>query len=139
MAEGPPEKADERSFSDLTVELIEQTAALAGERISAPIRSATSTAARLLALAALAIATAVVGLVFVGIAVGLLVGRAPEASRWWICLLVALGFFLTAGAIGLVGFRRKASSKSLPPDSQDRPPSLSPSESRDGLQGGGCE
>jgi len=111
MAEERPERAEAQSFSDLTVELVEQAAALAGERISAPIRAAGSAAARMLIFASLAIAAAAVGLAFLGIGVGLLVGAAPEASRWWICLLIALGFFVTAAAVGLIGFRRRSEAK----------------------------
>jgi len=111
MSEEGSEPTEPRSFSDLTVELIEQAAALAGERVSAPIRAAGSTAARLVLLAALTAAAAVVGVVFVGIAVSLLVGMAPEASRWWICLLIAAGFFLIAAAIGALGLRRKPTAK----------------------------
>ena len=105
------EKEEGQSFSDLTVELIEQTAALAGERLSAPIRSASSVAARWVICALCVGAVLIVALVFVGIAVGLLVGMAPEASRWWTCLLAALGFLLLGALIALIGFRRRPPAK----------------------------
>ncbi|MBM3497203.1 MAG: hypothetical protein FJX74_00910 [Armatimonadetes bacterium] len=108
MTDEGPARAGERSFSDLTVELIEQAAALAGERLSAPIRSASSTAVRMLIVAGLLLAAAGVGLVFLGVAVGLLVGRAPAESQWWVCLLVAAGFFVAAAVTGWLGFRRKS-------------------------------
>jgi hypothetical protein len=111
MADESPERADERAFSSLTVELIEQSAALAGERISAPIRSAGSVAARWVICALCVGATLIVALVFVGIAVGLLIGMAPETSRWWICLLVALGFLLLGALIAWIGFRRRPPAK----------------------------
>jgi len=107
MAGETPEKGDRPSFSDLTVELIEQAAALAGERAGAPIRAAGSAAARALICAACVAAALALGAVFLGVSVGLLVRTAPEPLRWWICLLIALGFFLLGAAIALVGFRRK--------------------------------
>jgi protein-S-isoprenylcysteine O-methyltransferase Ste14 len=107
MAEEPPGKADRPSFSELTIELIEQAAALAGERAAAPIRAAGSAAARGLTYAACAAVVFALGAVFLGVSVGLLIHTAPEPTRWLICLLVALGFFLLAAAIGLTGFRRK--------------------------------
>jgi hypothetical protein len=107
----PPGKREPASFSELTVELIEQAASLMGERISAPVRTAGAAAARLLTYGACIVAVAVVGLVFLGLAIGHLIGRAPEPSRWWICLLVALGFFLTAAVTALMAFPRKTTSK----------------------------
>jgi hypothetical protein len=107
----PPEKTEPSSFSELTVELIEQAASLMGQRISAPVRTAGVAAARLLTYGACIVAVVAVGLVFLGLAIGLLVGMAPEPSRWWICLLVALGFFLVAAITALIVFPRRTPSK----------------------------
>jgi len=89
------------------VDLIEQAAALAGERISAPVRAAGWAAARALILAACIVAAVLVGVVFLAAAIALLIGTADEAYRWWICLVVAVTFFLAAATIGLVAFRRR--------------------------------
>jgi len=107
MAEETPGKGDRPSFSDLTIELIEQAAALAGERAAAPIRAAGSVAARSLIGAACVAATFALGAVFLGLSIGLAIRLAPEPLRWWICLLIALGFFLLAALIARLGFRRK--------------------------------
>jgi peptidoglycan/LPS O-acetylase OafA/YrhL len=89
---------EEQSFSELTVELVERVAGLAGERLSAPIRAAGSHVSRLLVLAGAAVATLAVGLAFVGVAIGNAVGLARPEQRWWIYLLVAV-CFLAVGAI----------------------------------------
>ncbi|MBM3472091.1 MAG: hypothetical protein FJX75_02305 [Armatimonadetes bacterium] len=107
MADDTPEKGDRPSFSDLTIELIEQAAALAGERAAAPIRAAGSAAARGLIYAACVAVAFALGAVFLGVSTGLLIQAAPEPMRWLICLLIAVAFFLLAAVIALVGFRRK--------------------------------
>ena len=106
--QAPEGEAAQQSFSELTVELIEQAAALAGERVSAPIRAAGATAARLLIVAACLAGLATVGLTFLGVSIGLLVGQAPEPYRWWVCLLVAVPFFVAAAIVGMTVFRGKA-------------------------------
>jgi ABC-type multidrug transport system permease subunit len=103
----PPEETEPSSFSELTVELIEQAASLMGERISAPVRTAGAAAARLLTYGASIVAVVGVGLVFLGLAIGHLVAMAPEPSRWWICLLIAVGFFLAAAITALIVFPRR--------------------------------
>ncbi|MGQ9732513.1 MAG: hypothetical protein ACUVX8_14725 [Candidatus Zipacnadales bacterium] len=97
-----------QSFGALTVELIEQLATWAGTRAAAPIRAASFQAARLL-MAAGAVASALgIALVFVGVAIGLLIGMAPAIHRWWICLVVAAGFVFIAAAIGVLTFRERS-------------------------------
>jgi ABC-type multidrug transport system permease subunit len=103
----PPSAGEKPSFSALTVELIEQTAALFAERLSAPIRRVGATAARGVLLAGLASAAAGVGFAFLGAAVGLGIALARDTDRWWIALLAALGFFAIAAIIGYLGFGRK--------------------------------
>jgi len=110
----PPE--DQSSLSELSVELLEQAAALAGERLSAPLRKAGAVAARVLMLVACAIGALVVGLVFLGVGIGLAIGRAPEPAQWWICLLVALVFLATGAVLALVAFGSRGPKE--PPDEE---------------------
>ena len=92
-------------FPLLVKELVEQAATLAGERLSEPIRAAGSKAVRLVMLAGSAVASLVVALAFLGAGIGLAIGRAPESMRWWICLLVALGFLVLGGTLGAVAIK----------------------------------
>ena len=98
----PPE--EQSSLPELAVELLEQAAALAGARLSAPLRKAGASLARVLMLVACAIGALVVGLVFLGVGIGLAIGRAPPSTHWWICLLVALVFLATAAVLALIAF-----------------------------------
>lgn len=107
MAIETPEQQEQEPFSQLTVELVERAANLAGERLSAPIRSAGVAAARLMFYSACAAALFVLGLVFAGFGIALLISRAPEGSRWWISLAVAIVLLLISLAIAAAGFRRK--------------------------------
>jgi hypothetical protein len=103
------EEAEKQSFSELTVELVEQAARLAGERLGSPIRAAGSYVARLLVLVGAALAALAVGVTFLGIAIGNVVGLAPAEQRWWIYLLVAVGFLLVAGMLVVIALRGRKS------------------------------
>ena len=97
-----------QSFSELTVELIERVAALAGERLSEPLRAAGGAAARVLVYATCAAGAVIVAFVFAGIAIALLIQQAPETARWWICLVVAFVFFAAAAGIAGAALRTKS-------------------------------
>lgn len=105
--EDQTEQSEEQSFSELTVELVEQTARLAGERLSAPIRSAGAHLVRLLVLAGAALLLLAVGIVFLGVAVGQAVGLAAPEQRWWIYLLVAACFLATSVVLGILAVRAR--------------------------------
>jgi Putative Actinobacterial Holin-X, holin superfamily III len=114
-----PQPEREPSFSELTTELIEQAARLAGERMAAPIRAAGRVAARTLAVGALGAGAFVVGMVFLGLAVGYVLRMAPEESRWWICLVVAAAFIVLGAGVTAIAARRGGRGK--PTDERREP------------------
>ncbi len=103
------EQSEEQSFSELTVELVEQAARLAGERLSAPIRAAGTRFLRALVPTVAALLSLTAGTVFLGVAIGHAVGLAPFRQRWWIYLLVAGGFLVTAAILGTLATRARTS------------------------------
>jgi hypothetical protein len=105
----PPDPDQEQSFSELTAQLIEQSAALAGEHISARIKTASAWAVRALTLAGAGLAALALGLTFLGVAIGYALRAAPEASRWWICLVVAVSFMFLGACLTILAFRGRGS------------------------------
>jgi hypothetical protein len=95
-------ESGEQSFSELTVELVEQAARLVGERLSAPVRAAGARFVRLLLLAGSALVVLAAGIVFLGVAIGHAVGLAPAEQRWWIYLLIAACFLVAAAVLVLL-------------------------------------
>jgi len=105
----PPSPEKEPSFSELTAQLVEQAAALAGDRIGTGIKVATAWATRAFILGGLGLVAIAVGLTFLSLAVGYTLRMAPEASRWWICLVVAGAFTLLGVCLTILAFRGQAS------------------------------
>ena len=104
----PPSLEQEQSFSELTAQVIEQAAALAGDRIGTRIRAATAWATRAFILAGVGLAAIAVGLTFLSVAIGYTLRMAPEASRWWICLVLAGAFTLLGVCLAILAFRGRA-------------------------------
>ncbi len=105
----PPNPDKEQSFSELTAQLVEQAAALAGDRIGRRVRAAITWATRALTLAGVGLAALVVGLVFLSVAIGYVLRMAPEESRWWICLVVAAAFMVLGACLIILALGGRAS------------------------------
>jgi hypothetical protein len=114
-----PKQGEEESFSALTAQLIEQAAALAGERMSAPIKAAAQWAVRALTLAGLGVGAFLVGLTFLAVTIGYALRLAPEEYRLFICFGVALAFMVLGFALAFMASRgRDTETKG---SGQDRP------------------